>query len=230
MRKSTAFLVCILTLFALAACGDGAAFEETESGHIVARDGTRYTLVGHENDVWVLGDMEFEGHVDGEKESFTHLNETVKTGMYSVSGEKSVLVRYSPDSEWGSVYAKEGTLKAEAALGNCIRFELVKGSLGDVKSLDSKIGIDTQSECQSFIDEITGGQSAEDAGLYELVRQSDGRLENCYLYGYVYGFLKDGVNIVMPMAVTSYDDKAYSIAIGEGEYVLPEKWISELSE
>ncbi|MBR5774345.1 MAG: hypothetical protein IKY44_05775, partial [Clostridia bacterium] len=79
--------------------------------------------------------------------------------------------------------------------------------------------------CEQFLNEIKGGQRAKEAGLYDLVRQPNGMLKNCYVYGYICGVIQDDVNIVIPMTVTSFDDKAYSVTIDDVEYVLQQKWL-----
>ena len=68
-------------------------------------------------------------------------------------------------------------------------------------------------------------QTAKDAGLYDSIRQPNGTLNNCYVYGYVCGIVQEDLNIVIPLEVMSFDDKAYSILIDDVEYVLPEEWL-----
>ena len=75
---------------------------------------------------------------------------------------------------------------------------------------------------------IASGQKAKDAGLFDLVKQPDGTLKNCYVYGYVCGVVQDDINIVIPLEVMSFDDKAYSIKINDIEYVLAQEWIDKL--
>ena len=72
-------------------------------------------------------------------------------------------------------------------------------------------------------------KTAKEAGLYDLVKAPDGRLENCYKMGKVYGCFKDEPNLAVSFSVTSFNDKAYSIRLDNTyEYVLPEKWLAEL--
>ena len=146
--------------------------------------------------------------------------------MYSVNDSQDVLVRYFPDNEVAAIYVKSDLLRTEVAIDNCVRFEFVKGSLSnDEETTISNKGI---TECEKFLNEIIGGQKAEDAGLYDLVKQPDGMLKNCYVYGYVCGVLQEDVNFVIPLEVMSFDDKAYSIRIDDVEYVLPQEWIDKL--
>lgn len=227
MRKVLIFFICLAIFLFLASCGESGEFTETENKTIVAADGTKYDYVGNEYDVWCFGEWEFIGYVKGEKEKFVHKTAKIKTGMYSVNGNKDILVRYFPDNEFVAIYVKSELLKKEVALDNCIRFEFVKASLfNDDKTVISNAGI---TECGRFLDEITNGEYAKDAGLYDLVRQSDGMLKNCYVYGYICGILQDDLNLVIPLEVISFDDKAYSITIYDKEYVLPQKWVDELT-
>ena len=148
--------------------------------------------------------------------------------MYSVNGSQDVLVRYFPECEWAATYVKSDLLKTEISLDNCIRFEFVKGSLFHRDGTPiSKQGI---TECEQFLSEIKSGQKAEDAGLYDLVKQPDGTLKNCYSYGHVCGVIQEDLNIVIPLEVMSFDDKAYSIKIDDVEYVLSKEWLDKFKE
>ena len=224
-----AILICLVIVFSFVACNnnDNVAFTETENKTIVANDGKEYTFVGFEGRVSCFGEWDFIGHVEGEKKSFVHLTSKIKTGMYSVNGEQNILVRYYPDNEFSVIYVKSDLLKTEIALDNCIRFEFVKGSLFDKdETALSKKGI---TECEQFLNEIKNGQKAKDAGLYDLVKQPDGTLKNCYVYGYACGVIQDEVNIVIPLRVMSFDDKAYSIEIDGIEYVLQKEWLDKFT-
>ena len=205
---------------------DEVRFTETEDKAIVTTDGTEYTFVGIEGRVWCFGEWEFIGHINGEKKTFVHLTNKIKTGMYSVDDSQDVLVRYFPDNEFAAVYVKSELLKTEVSLDNCIRFALVKGSVinGD-ENTSLKNGI---TECENFLNEIKSGQTAKDAGLYDLVKQPDGMFKNCYVYGYVCSVIQEDLNIVIPLQVMSFDDKAYSIEIDGIEYVLTQKWVDKL--
>ncbi len=234
MRKVFAVFICVAIIFSFASCNnnvkftetDVVKFTETENKTIVANDGTEYTYVGNESQFRAFGKWDFIGHVEGEKKSFIHLTSEIKTGMYSVNGKQDVLVRYFPDNEFSAIYVKSDLLKTEITLDNCIRFEFVKGSLfnKDETAL-SKKGIP---ECEQFLNEIKNGQKARDAGLYDLVKQPNGMLKNCYVYGYVCGIIQENINIVIPLRVQSFDDKAYSIEIDGIEYVLPKEWMDKL--
>lgn len=225
-KRYQLFFLCLSIIFSFVACTGNLEFTETENKTIIASDGTEYTFVGNEGSVWCFGEKEFIGHVKGEKKAFIHLSDTIKTGMYSVNDSQDVLIRYFPDNEFAAIYVKSDLLKTEVALDNCIRFEFVKGSLlNDEKTTISNKGI---TECEKFLNEIIGGQNAEEVGLYDLVKQPDGMLKNCYVYGYVCGVLKEDVNLVIPLEVKSFDDKAYSIRIDDIEYVLTQEWLDKL--
>ena len=149
----------------------------------------------------------------------------IKTGMYSVNGQQDVLVRYFPNVEFAAIYVKSDLLKTEISLENCIRFQFVKGTLFSETEPNFQKSI---TECEQFLTEIKSGQTAKDAGLYDSLRQPNGTLNNCYVYGYVCGIVQEDLNIVIPLQVMSFDDKAYSILIDGVEYVLPEEWLIKL--
>jgi len=226
MKKIFVIFICLVVIFSFSACTNEVKFTETEDKTIVTIDSTEYTFVGNEGRVWCFGEREFIGHVKGEKKTFVHLTNKIKTGMYSVNCSQDVLVRYFPDNEFAAMYVKSELLKTEVTIDNCIRFDFVKGSLfNSDETIISKTGI---TECEDFLNEIKSGQKAKDAGLYDLVKQPDGTFKNCYVYGHVCGVIQDDVNIVIPLQVMSFDDKAYSITIDDIEYVLTQEWVDKL--
>ncbi len=227
MKKVSIIFICLAIIFSFTSCTNNVEFTETENKTIVTTDGTEYTFVGNEGRVWCFGEWEFIGHVKGEKKTFVHLTNKIKTGMYSVNGSKDVLVRYFPNNEFSAIYVKSELLKTEVNLDSCIRFEFIKGSLfNNAETTLSKKGI---TECEQFLDEIKNGQNAKEAGLYDLVKQPDGMLKNCYVYGYVCGVIQEDINIVIPLEVMSFDDKAYSIKIDDIEYALSQEWLDKLT-
>ena len=226
MRKIFVIFICFVVAFFFSACANEVKFTETGDKTIVTIDGAEYTFIGYEGRVWCFGEREFIGHVKGEKKNFVHLTNNVKTGMYSVDGSQDVLVRYIPDNEFAAIYVKSELLKTKVAIDTCVRFDFAKGSLFDRdETIISKTGI---TECEDFLNEIQSGQKAKDAGLYDLVKQPNGMLENCYVYGYVCGVIQEDLNIVIPLQVMSFDDKAYSITINDIEYVLTQEWVDKL--
>ncbi len=203
-------------------------FRETAEGTVVAPDGTEYIRVGTENEFRILGQSEHLGYIEGEVKSFTHLFSQIQTGMYGVDGDTATLLRYFPDCEFASCYVRSDCLKTQVSLDNCIQFTLGKFDAQPAEITDSQKGIMGNEECSAFLREISGGQTAQDAGLYELVRQPDGFLKNCYVYGYAYGIVQKTLNLVMPLEIISFDDKAYAITIDGTQYVLPESWLTRL--
>lgn len=241
MRKVFAVFICMILAFSFSACNNNensafpknessadGAFTEIENQTIRAKDGTEYTFVGIEGvEVWCFGEQEFLYHIEGEKKEFFHLYQTIKTGMYSVNGSQDVLVRYHPNNEFASVYVKSELLKSKIALENCIRFEFVdKSYLNHEEIRNSGRGI---TDCIQFLDDVRNGQTVEEAGLYDLVRQPNGMFKNCYVYGYVCGVVQEDINVVIPLEVRSFDDKAYSIILDDAEYVLSKKWLDKLT-
>ncbi|MBR5272802.1 MAG: hypothetical protein IKU25_05340 [Clostridia bacterium] len=241
MKKVIAILTCLVIVFSFYACDNNVEdnnvednnvednnvkFTQSENGIVVANDGTVYTCVGVEGQVGCLGKWDFVGHVEGEEKTLNHLGGDTKTGMYSVNGKQDVMVRYFPRNEFAFIYAKKDLLKTEVSLDNCIRFEFVKWPW--FNSDETTLSNEGITECAQFLNEIKSGQRAKEAGLYDLVRQPNGMYKNCYLYGYVCGVIQDDVNIIIPLRVTSFDDKAYSITIDDTEYVLPQEWVDIL--
>ena len=233
IRRISAILLCFAIAFSFIACNDNAdcndnvEFKKTQNKTIVSDDGTEYTFVGNECDVWCFGEREFIGHVAGEKNFLDNLTMTTKAGMYSVNGSKDTLVKYSPDNEFYSVYVKSDLLKTEISLDNCIRFEFVKDLLSSSNNYSPSQKVIT--ECEHFLTEIRSGKTAKDAELYELIKQPDGMFKNLYVYGYLFGVVQEDINLVIPLEIMSFDDKAYSIELDGIEYVLPEEWINELT-
>ena len=226
IRKISAILICLAIVFSFVACNNSVKFIETENKAIVANDGTEYTFVCNEGKVWCFGKREFIGRVAGEKPLFIDFLKIYKTGIYSVNGSQDVLVRYLPNNEFSSIYVKSGLLKAEISLENCIRFEFAKDLLSE--NTEFSRNIEAITDCEQFLTDIRNGQTAKDAGLYELIKQPDGMLKNCYVYGYLCGVVQEDINLYIPMQISSFDDKAYSITIDAVEYVLPEEWVNKL--
>jgi len=227
MKKMLALLICVAILFSLVACNNDARFTGGQNHTVLSEDGTEYTFVGFEGMVACFGEWKFIGHIKGEQETFYHLGDSIKTGMYSVRDSEDVLIRYFPNNEFSGIYVKSELLNTEITLDRCIRFVLLKYS--EFYNKDTVIPQKGVAECQQFLSEIKSGQTAKEAGLYDLVKQPDGMLKNCYVYGYICGVIQEDINIVIPLEVMSFDDKAYSIEIEGVAYVLPEEWILKLT-
>ena len=198
-------------------------FTADDEGNVFSKDyGTEYVCVGAEGRVGCFGKWEFVGHIEGEEKRLNHMDGATKTGMYSVDGSKDVMIRYFPDNEFAFIYARKDLLKTGVSLDNCIMLGLVEWPL--FNSDETAFQGNLITECEQFFNEIKSGPRAKEAGLYDLVIQPNGYYKNCYLYGYICGIIQEDVNIVIPMVVTSFDDKAYSITIDDVEYVLPQEW------
>ena len=223
MKKAVDIFLLIAILLSFPACSN-VEFTEIENKVVVSNDGSEYIFVGFEGDVFSFGELNFIGNVSGEKSTFNHLGSTIKTGMYSVGGSKDILMRYFPNNEFAAIYIKSDLLKTEVALENCVRFEFIK-RLGDNDEKNSNKSI---TECVEFLNAIKSGLTAQEAKLYDLVKQPDGTLKNCYVYGYICGVLQENLNLVIPLEVVSFDGKAFSIKIDNEEYALPEEWLDKL--
>ena len=71
-------------------------------------------------------------------------------------------------------------------------------------------------------------KSAKEAGLHNLVAQTDGTFQNCYINGAVCAFFEEEPYLAVLMSVTSYNDLAYSIEVDRVDRVLPEDWFLRL--
>lgn len=209
-------------------------FKYSEDGEIVSPDNEKYEFLGVETVICAFGEEKMLGRVEGEIESFRHLLMEIYPGMYSCENdpEHRTLVRVVPNNEFSCYYRKSSLPELDISPENCIRFELIKG-FPEVEHMTCGDGITDIERCKEFIADVKSQKSSEEADLYQYVRKPDGTFENCYQLGRVYGFFKDEPNLAVPLTVTSYDDKAYSISFGDmedyREYVLPEKWLSELT-
>lgn len=233
MKKAIILSFVFMLLF-LSSCSSDNFFIKTDD-IITAPNGTEYKFLANEGFVCVFGNTEFVGKIKGEKSSFYHLSMKIETGLYSCENdpEQNILVRNVPDSEFRSFYRKASLPDIDLSLDNCIRFELIKGNEYeiDINHMSCNEGIVDSDDIAAFLVDIRSQKTAKEANLYDLVRKPDGILENCYHLGVVYGYIKDEPNLAIPLYVTSYNDKAYSISLDQShEYVLPEKWISELQK
>ena len=92
-------------------------------------------------------------------------------------------------------------------------------------------GIVGSENIKTFLADIRSQKTAQEADLYNSVKTPVGTLENCYELGIIYGYFQDEPNLAIPFHVTSFNDKTYSIRFEAGqEYVLPEKWLAELTK
>ncbi len=209
------------------------AFTKTEGGNLVSASGVEYAELAREVALYYLGELEFVGSVEGEEKTSQHLGLSYQTGMFAIKNNKNddILIRRAPDNEYFLIYRKASLPPLDYSEDNCVRLEFVSGMWEleeDAVHTACEGGFSDKAEIAEFLACIKSQESPREAGLYDLVKQPDGRLENCYMYGVVYGFFGDEPNIAIMMDITSYNDLAYSIRIGADEYVLPEEWLQKL--
>lgn len=231
MKKEFCLITALLML--LCGCSNNSTFIRNEDNSIVSNSGVEYTLLANEGILYYLGDLEFVGRVQGEEKESQHKGISYQTGMFAIidAASDNILIRYAPDNEWFAIYRKDSLPDFDYSVDNCIRLEFVLG-IGNTKEdavhTTCGDGITDQSEISTFLSEIRMQKDPRDAGLYDLITKPDGMLENCYVYGVIYGFFEEESNLVTQMDITSYNDLAYSISIEGREYVLPTEWLQKL--
>ena len=233
--------ILAITLLFLLLCGctqsnqeqENSVFTKTENGNLISAAGVEYSHLANEGVLYYLGELEFVGSIQEEEQTSQHLGLSYQTGMYAIknSPNDNIFIRYAPNNEWFSIYRKSDLPVSDFSVDNCIRLEFVPGIGNQEKAsihVNCNGGIVDKSKITEFFANIRSQKSPREAGLYDFIKQPNGMLENCYVYGVVYGFFKDEPNLVIRMEITSYNDLAYTISIGESEYVLPELWLEEL--
>ena len=212
---------------------ENSVFTKTENGNLISAAGVEYSHLANEGVLYYLGELEFVGSIQEEEQTSQHLGLSYQTGMYAIknSPNDNIFIRYAPNNEWFSIYRKSDLPVSDFSVDNCIRLEFVPGIGNQEKAsihVNCNGGIVDKSKITEFFANIRSQKSPREAGLYDFIKQPNGMLENCYVYGVVYGFFKDEPNLAIRMEITSYNDLAYTISIGESEYVLPELWLEEL--
>ena len=229
-------IICLLTAVVLLLCGCQSASENaftiSDNGNIVSKNGTEYAFLANEGVLYYLGDLEFVGSVSGEPKTSQHLGISYQTGMFKIINAENdnILIRCAPNDEWFAIYRKVSLSEFDFSVDNCVRLEFVLGTgniSGDAVHTTCGDGITDKSEISDFLSDVRLQENPHDAGLYDMIRKPNGMLENCYIYGVIYGFFGEEPNVVIEMPVTSYNDLAYSVRIGAEEYVLPEEWLEE---
>ena len=224
-------IICLLFALLILASGCGqkqvnapTVFTETENGNIISQAGVEYTFLASEGDLRHLGDLVFLGSIVGEDASFEHMGLTIQTGMYAIDGvkDRNILIRKIPNNEWYAIYIKASMPVFDCSLDNCIRLEYVQET--QVHSMDPvhatcKKGLTNKYVIATFIADIQSQKTAKEAGLYALTQ--GGAVSSSAIYG----FFAEEPNLAIYMPVWSYDDLAYSVSIGNTNYVLPETWI-----
>ena len=239
MKRIYIIVIYIATLIVLTSCKSAPEFVLLDNGNIADQNGIEYEYLAREGSIVTFGKKTFMGRIKGEKAYLEHLGGMFKTGMYFSEGDIDlrILRRTLPDSEWTSFYRKASLPELDFSIDSVVRLELIRfkdvyaenGLAPGIEHLTCNEGIKTNDEIENFLEDVRNQQSPIEAGLYDLVKRPDGKLENCYGYGYVYGFVKDEPNLAIPLQVMSFDDKAYSIRIEGKDYVLPEKWLEALT-
>ena len=230
-------VLCLIVVTLILLCGCSPTKEDTftknKNGNIVSNSGVEYTHLANEGTLYYLGELDFVGSIQGEKKTSQHLGLSYQTGMFAIkdADNDNILIRHAPDNEWFSIYRKASLPSFDFAVDNCIRFEFVSG-IGNVESdaihTTCDDGIVVASEIAEFLSDVRSQKDPREAGLYDLIKKPDGMLENCYVYGVIYGFFEEESNIVIRMDVTSYNDLAYSVSIEGKDYVLPTEWLQKL--
>lgn len=202
-------------------------FTKNKEGNLVSNSGVEYSFLTLEGILYYFGELEFVGSIQGEEKEAEYWGVPYQTGMFKIKNadNDNILIRRSADSEWDAIYRKTSLPDFDFSVDNCIRLEFLPE---DAIHTNHTSGITDQDEIGKFLFEIRNQKDPDEAGLYDLVRQSDGTLENCYTCGAVFGFFAEEPDLVVQMSVTSFNDLAYSISIEEKEYVLPTEWIQKL--
>jgi len=212
---------------------DDKVFAINEMGNIVSDSGVEYSLLANEAILYYLGELEFVGGVQGEEKTSQHKGLSYQTGMFAIkdTDNDNILIRHAPDNEWFSIYRKSSLPSFDFSVDNCTRLEFVSGVGNteiDVIHTTCGDGITDTLEIAKFLSDVRAQKDPHEAGLYDLIKKPNGMLENCYVYGVIYGFFDEEPNLAVRMDVTSFNDLAYSVSIEGKEYVLPTEWFQKL--
>ena len=231
--------VCLVLALLMLLCGctpmSRVSFSVESNGNLKSKSGVEYARVAYVGQLTYLGELEFVGRVRGERRFSARSLFTVhRTGMYALLGSANdnVLIRKEPKNEWYSIYRKASLPAFDGSVDRCIRLEFVRTGIGnpetDAIHISCQGGVTDRAEIAAFLQDVRSQQTAREAGLYEMVKKPDGMLENCYTYGIVYGFFEEEPNLAVEMRITSFNDLAYSINVGQYEYVLPQTRLEAL--
>ncbi len=233
-------VICMLIALVFLLCGcfsensvvsGNVVFTKNECENLVSSSGVEYAHLANESGLYYFGELEFVGSVQGEEAHSQHLGLTYRTGMFAIKNDENrrVLIRYAPDNEWYSIYRQASLPAMNFSVDNCIRLEFVIGTgCADKIHTTCGDGITDLSEIAAFLTEVRMQKSPDEAGLYDLVRETYGALEKCYEYGVIYGFFPEEPTLAVRMPVTTYNHLAYSVTIGTQSFVLPEEWLQKL--
>lgn len=238
MRKIISLLIVLVFVLSLFSCGlEEYEFVENENGDLVRKDGEVYEFLAFEGTsrLSYVGSLEFVGSVKGEKKTSQHLLSTYQTGLFSIkeSGSDNILIRKEPDNEWYSIYRNKSLPEVDFTVDNCDRLEFVRAIYffdeQSAEHMSCGEGITDPEEIKTFLANIRAQQDAESAKLRDLVKQPDGRYEKCARYASILGYFDDEPYLVYQMAITSYNDLAFSIGLDKTDYVFPEEWFEKLN-
>ncbi len=197
---------------------------QKHNGNYRSPAGTEYEFLCNEGFLYYLGHPTLAGRTPLGRTQFCSIQE---------DPTDHILIVDSEDSEWFSIYRRADLPAFDYSLENCVRLELFPFNyLTPVDPIHATCqeGITDPEEIFAFVSDIRSQKNPREAGLYDLVRKPDGMLENCYGCAVIYGFFEEEPYLAIPMPVTSYNDLAYSVSIGNEEYVLPEEWLQKLRE
>ena len=212
-------------------------FRQLEADRFLSPWGEEYVFLCGSGILDCFGNnFTFVGGIEGQPDTYTEYGKEYEAGFFAVEGSKtnSILIRTRPDSEWSEIYRKASLPPFDYSVDRCIRLELLPWMDMSEEHLLCGDGITDRAEIAAFLADVRAQKSPKEAGLYDLVRNEQGILENCYVCGYIYGSFAEEPNLVLMMDVTSYNDLAYSVSLGTqtngwpAEYVLPEEWIPRL--
>lgn len=213
------------------------AFTKGEGMNVVSLSGEEYEFLAMETELSYIdnGELKFEGSIKDEEKTLRHLGLSTPTGLYSINGDKThnILIRIFPDNEWYGVYRKCSLPPFDFSIDNCSRLELIfdRGDIAvNAKHLTCGRGMTDRAEIAEFLADVRSQKDPKEAGLYDLVRRPEGTLDYDS-YKCIYGYFEEEPKLVIHMRVNSYNiktGKAYSVRIGDKEYVLPKEWIEKL--
>ncbi len=234
LKKSFSIILSMLLFMVCSACTKtNNDFAVKQNGNIASASGVEYSHLAYEGNLYYLGELAFQGRVNGEKRTSQHLGITYKTGMFSIKNSETdnILIRKYPDNEWFGIYRKTSLPPFDFSVDNCCRLELVLGSgnrKDDAIHLTCGDGISDSLVIAEFLNDVRAQKTPREAGLYDLIKNPDGSLENCYVYAIIYGFFEEEPNLAIQMEILSYNDLAYSVSIEGKDYVLSQTWIQKL--
>ncbi len=214
---------------------EGYAFTKGEGMNVVSLSGEEYEFLAMETELICIGELKFEGSIKDEKQLPEEWFYYYKAGLYSINGDKThnILIRVFPDNEWYGVYRKCSLPPFDFSIDNCSRLELIidRGDMeANAKHLTCGRGMTDRAEIADFLADVRSQKNPDEAGLYDLVRRPEGTLDyDCYKC--IYGYFEEEPKLVIRMRVNSYNiktGKAYSVRIGDKEYVLPNEWLEKL--